>query len=88
MPVKVCDINGMCPETAIMNGIRWAANQDADVANMSFGKQLTYFGMVLVRDAVDYAHSQGVVMIAIAGNNWKYFTTRTRNGSYQQNLTM
>jgi hypothetical protein len=50
--------------TDIANGIMYAALNGADVINMSLGGP--YDDMV--EDAVNFAHSQGVVMIASSGN--------------------
>lgn len=57
-------------------GVRWAADNGADVINMSLGalpgvQALTITGLVDdMREAVDYAVSRGVVVIAAAGNDF------------------
>ncbi len=73
MPVKVLEAgSGAFPDIAA--GIRWAADHGADVINMSLGAQpgiqaLTYTGVIAdTRDAVAYARSKGVVVVAAAGN--------------------
>ena len=74
MPVKVLE-EGSGSFTDIANGIRWAADHDADVVNLSLGAvqglQLLVHGGVLtdVQDAIRYANSRGVVVVAAAGND-------------------
>ncbi len=64
MPVRVLNsCSGL--ESALAEGIIWATDNGADVLNMS----LQYAtGTTALHDAVLYAHFQGVVMIAAAGN--------------------
>jgi subtilisin family serine protease len=65
MPVRVLN-SCSGPASYLAEGIVWAANHDADVINIS----LQYpTGTTQLHDAVLYAHGQGVVMIAAAGNN-------------------
>jgi serine protease len=65
MPVKVCgDCNQGCPLSAIVDGIRWAADHGADVINMSLGGPQSN----IEHDAVIYAYEKGVVIVAAAGN--------------------
>lgn len=74
MPVKVLEA-GSGSFTDIANGIRWSADNGADVINLSLGAvqgfQLLVFGGVIVevQDAIRYANSKGVVVIAAAGND-------------------
>jgi len=54
-------------EADVATGIRWAADQGADVINMSFG------GRDLsepIADAITYAREKGAVLVAAAGNDW------------------
>ncbi len=74
MPVKVLE-EGSGSFTDIANGIRWAADNGADVINLSLGAvqglQILVVGGVIVevQDAIRYANSRGVVVIAAAGND-------------------
>lgn len=66
LPLKVCDSRGSCPANAIASAIRYAADQGADVINMSLGGSCSQ----TIADAVNYAHfDKGVVVVAAAGNN-------------------
>ena len=66
MSVKVLDSNGNGYYSWIANGIVWATDNGADIINMSLSG--TSASSVL-QDAVQYADSQGVLMIVAAGNN-------------------
>ncbi len=74
MPVKVLE-EGSGSFIDIANGIRWAADNGADVINLSLGAvqglQVLVVGGVItdVQDAIYYANSRGVVVIAAAGND-------------------
>ncbi|HEU0077153.1 MAG TPA: S8 family serine peptidase [Longimicrobiaceae bacterium] len=75
MPVKVLtDSGGSFPEIAA--GIRWAADNGADVINLSLGAlpgvQLLPFAGELAdaKNAINYAVSKGVVVVAAAGNDF------------------
>jgi beta propeller repeat protein len=67
LPVKSFDDNGAGRMADIAAGIRYAADQGADVINMSF----SFRGepSQLLRDAVEYAHALGAVLVASAGNS-------------------
>lgn len=64
MPVKVFD-GDIGSDVSISNGIIWAADHGAKVINMSFGG---YSKSYLLDQAIDYAYSKGIVMVAAAGN--------------------
>ena len=66
MPLKVLDANGSGGWGAIAAAIRYAADNGADVINMSLGG-----GMAsrTVQRSIDYAHNHGVLVIAAAGNS-------------------
>ncbi len=76
MPVKVLE-EGSGSFEEIAAGIRWAADNGADVINLSLGagpgtQALTYTGLVSdASDAVAYARSKGAVVVAAAGNDFQ-----------------
>jgi len=65
LPVKVLDENGDGYYSWIADGIRWAADEGADVINMSFGGPSE---AGILAEALNYAKAAGVVLIASAGN--------------------
>lgn len=70
MPVKVLDASGSGNLSNVVDGIYWAADHKAAVINMSFG----YTGAAdpSLQQAVSYAVSKGVVLVAAAGNDGTY----------------
>jgi len=66
LPVKVLGANGQGGYDNIIKGIIYAVDQGARVINMSLaGRQ----NSEALREAVQYAHNRGVVVIAAAGNS-------------------
>lgn len=65
MPLKVLSRFGSGTIADIAEAIRFAADNGADVINMSLGGG---GDSKLMREAIDYAHSRGVVIVAAAGN--------------------
>jgi serine protease len=68
MPLKVLGGDGRGSVAAIANAIRFAADHDAHVINMSLGGPLP--SRVMAK-AVEYAHSKGTTVICAAGNEKK-----------------
>jgi serine protease len=66
MPLRVLDAQGRGRVADIADSIRWAADHGANVINMSLGGPLPSRVML---DAVRYARSKGVTVIAAAGNS-------------------
>ncbi|HEX2194598.1 MAG TPA: S8 family serine peptidase [Candidatus Limnocylindria bacterium] len=66
LPVKALAANGTGYWSVAAQGIVWAANQGADVINLSFGGPT---GGTTLYNAIAYARSKGAVVIASAGNN-------------------
>jgi subtilisin family serine protease len=64
--VKVLDKNGGGSLFAIIKGLTWCARNGIQVANMSLGAPM---GTVFMHLAVKYAVSNGVVVVAAAGNS-------------------
>ena len=65
MPVKVLDADGYGSYTAIANGITFAANNGADVINLSLGGASS---SSTLQNAVIYAYNQGIAVVCAAGN--------------------
>lgn len=68
MPVKVLGANGSGTLADVADGIRWAADHGAKVINLSLG---TTASSNTVKNAVAYAYSKGVTVVAAAGNDGK-----------------
>jgi subtilisin family serine protease len=67
LPLKVLTSYGVGSSDDIAAAIRYAADQDADVINMSLGD---FFCSQTIAEAVNYAYfDQGVVIVAAAGNS-------------------
>ncbi|MDP2935035.1 MAG: S8 family serine peptidase, partial [Dehalococcoidia bacterium] len=65
MSVKVADHFGKAPETIAAQGIVFAADNGANIINLSFGGEEE---SKLMQDAVDYAYNKGILVVAAAGN--------------------
>lgn len=65
MPVKVFDAKGGSSVSLIVQGIHYAVDNGAHVINMSFSMAAS---SQTLKDAIDWATSQGVVLVAAAGN--------------------
>lgn len=65
-PVKVLGSNGSGTTANVAKGIRFAADNGAKVINLSLGS--SFFSQTLL-DAVAYAYSKGVTIVAAAGND-------------------
>jgi len=66
LPVKVTGADGTGFYSWIIDGIIWAADQGADVINLSLGGD---FDDPFLEDACKYAFERGVVLVASAGND-------------------
>ena len=73
MPVKVGDYSGISNYNVAM-GIYYAVDNGASIINMSLGGGYSQ----LVKDAVDYAYDNNVLVIAAAGNS----STSNKSASY------
>ena len=67
LPVRVLNSNGFGTTREITDGVRWAANHHAQVAVMSLNFPCGDKSKILT-NALQYAHSRGVVLVASAGN--------------------
>ncbi len=68
LPVKVLDKTGVGTASQIVLGIIWAADNGANVINMSFGSNDSAEAL---KDALKYAYGKKVVCVASAGNDGK-----------------
>lgn len=69
MPVKVLDRENVGTELALVDGIRHAVQNGADVVNMSLSFGRGYVPSKALVDALEEAHAAGVVLVAAAGND-------------------
>jgi len=74
MPVRIFDKNGSTTIEAIVGGLVFAADNGADVINMSYGGTQR---SKAERDAVKYAWSRDAVLVAAAGNLGEYVNAAT-----------
>ncbi len=70
MPVKVLDASGNGTFADVAAGISWAADNGAQVINLSLGGTS---GSAVLQSAVDYAYGKGAVIVAAAGNSGSNF---------------
>ena len=66
MPVSVLGADGTGRDSDVIEGLVWAADHGADVALMAFSA--SGYSTAL-QAAVDYAWSQGMVLVAATGND-------------------
>jgi len=79
MPVKVLSKQGFGSLTGVAEGIRYAADNGAQVINMSLGGPVK---SRILEDAVNHALSKGVVVVAAAGNSgWPGMTGPSGSGA-------
>src|SRR5258708_28231715 len=68
MPVKVFNKQGFGTVANVAEGIRFAADEGAQVINLSLGGPIR---SRILEDAVNHALRKGVVVVAAAGNSGK-----------------
>ena len=66
MPVKALDSTGSGTDADIYTGIVWAADNGADIINLSLGAATADN---ILKTAVNYAYDKGCLLIAAAGNS-------------------
>jgi hypothetical protein len=71
--VKVLGANGYGSFSDILDGVVWAADHGADVANMSLGGDFSKAGsgqaVALINQAFNYAKRKGMLIVVSAGNS-------------------
>jgi len=65
LPIRVMDSSGRGTEAQIVEGIRWAVDQGANIINLSLGGR---GASPLYESAIDYAYQKGVFVACAAGN--------------------
>ncbi len=65
MPIKVLDENNLGAWSTIAQGIMYAVDNGADIINLSLGSTQS---SQTVKNALQYAHDHGVLIVAAAGN--------------------
>jgi minor extracellular protease Epr len=65
LPVRVLDADGNGDTGAVALGIRWAADNGADIINLSLAGD---FSSVTLDSAILYAQLKGILVVAAAGN--------------------
>lgn len=66
IPIKVLDSNGEGDVNDIVKGIKYAADNGADIINLSFGANEKSKS---IAEAISYAKSKGAFVVAAAGND-------------------
>lgn len=69
---KVCSLSGTCYADDIASAIVDAVDENAHIINLSLGSDKL---SGLIREAIDYAASGGVLVVAAAGNDGPYFAS-------------
>lgn len=64
--VKILDSENKATISAVIKAIEWCIQNDIDIINMSFG---TNVYSKILHEEIKKAESQGIVMVAAAGNN-------------------
>jgi subtilisin family serine protease len=76
MCCKVCDSEGECPDSAIIQGIDWGVNNGADIESLSLGEP-GGDGTSAVAQECNWAVDQGVALCCAAGNEGECCTIHT-----------
>lgn len=70
LPVTVKEPSGKLPEPPVAaRAIRWAADNGADVINLSIGYPFSVPDITVISEAIAYALSKDVVVVQAAGNS-------------------
>ncbi|MHC4956352.1 MAG: S8 family peptidase [Planctomycetota bacterium] len=66
LPVRVLDDEGVGTASGVSAGIVWAVDQGAHIINVSVDMAVASEAL---KEAIDYAHNRGAVVVAAAGNS-------------------
>ena len=78
LPVQVLSGSGSGNNSWVAAGIRWAADNGADIISMSLGGPSSQ----LLSDEVAYAESKGIILVGAAGNNGNNWSQQGAPKSY------
>ena len=67
MPIKAFSSNGGAKISAIIEGMKFATDNGANVINLSLGSGIYFDGL---QEAIDYAYNAGVTVVCSAGNSY------------------
>jgi type VII secretion-associated serine protease mycosin len=81
LPVKVLNDQGAGDDATLARGIRWATDHGAHIINLSLGGAENSQAL---RDAVEYAYQQGVLLIAASGNEQRLGNFTNYPAAYPQ----
>lgn len=85
IPVRVLGEDGKGKIADVVRGIYWAIENGADILNMSFGANMSYYPTALA-NAIRDAHRQNVFSICAGGNDTGYNSSTTYSGFYPADL--
>ncbi|MEU3784706.1 S8 family peptidase [Streptomyces sp900129855] len=88
LDAKVLDDDGYGSDSAVIAGMEWAADQHADIVNLSLGHR-DMPGVDLVEEAVNRLSAErGILFVAASGNNGPDAGTIDSPGSAEQALSV
>ena len=85
IPVRVLGEDGKGKIADVVRGIYWAIDNGADILNMSFGANMSYYPTALA-NAIRDARRQNVFSICAGGNDTGYNSGTTYSGFYPADL--
>lgn len=85
---KVCDASGDCLQSAMIAGMEWAAQQGADVTNISIGGTVTDGSDPLSQAVDSLTDEYGTLFVVSAGNDGSGEQTVTTPGTADAALTV
>jgi hypothetical protein len=85
LPVRVLDATGNGDDDELALGIIWAVDNGADILNLSIGGAIP---STLLEGAIDYALSNGVLVVVAAGNDGATGNIPSYPAAYRQVLAV
>jgi subtilisin family serine protease len=81
MPIRALDNNGYGSQTSIASGIRYAAQNGADIINLSLGGAYS----TVIQSAIEFARSLDVLVVVASGN--EYASTPSYPARFSASMT-